>query len=426
VSLLPENWFRDKLVLIGSDVTLVDRHRTPYATSFSNTEGMLPGVIIQAHVLSQLLHGRSSPLISWQGELAIALALAGLGAALGLALWSIWLRIGSGLLIMIGFWVAGAVLFHAGGPLVGLVAPSLSFAMTFFAMEAASGTEARAQRKFIESVFSRHVAPEVVGQILNDPTRMTSLEGERRTMTFLFTDVADFTTLSERMEVKELARVLNAYLEVMTELVQKHGGMVDKFIGDAVVAIFNAPIDLAGHAEAAVRCALEMERFSSRFTAEQGIQGTPFGKTRIGIHTGSAMVGNFGSRTRHNYTASGDAVNTAARLEGLNKYFGTSVSVSGATRALCGSIGFRPTASVVLKGKSTAIEVWEPLQEDDTRKDFMARYCEAYAMLKNGAAEARALFEELAREMPADPSVTYHLSRIRQGILGDMVVMTEK
>src|SRR5262249_53132737 len=154
----------------------------------------------------------------------------------------LWLRLGGGVLLIVGFWVSGAALFHHGGPLVGLVAPSLSFALAFFGMEAASGTEARAQRKFIESVFSHHVAPEVVEQIISNPTRMTSLEGERREMTFLFTDVADFTTLSEIVETKELGRVLNDYLEVMTEIVQRHGGMVDKFIGDAVVAIFNAPI----------------------------------------------------------------------------------------------------------------------------------------------------------------------------------------
>ena len=426
VRLLPEAWFRDKLVLIGSNITLVDRHRTPFMTVFSGGEGMLPGVVIQAHALAQLLHGYAAPATSWQSDLGIAFVLAVLGAMLGLASLPIYLRVGAGLVLVVLFWAGSAALFHAGGPLAGPVAPALAFAMAFFTTEAASGSEARAQRKFIEGVFSHHVAPEVVAQILSDPGKMTSLEGERRTMTFLFTDVADFTTMSEHVEAKELGRVLNSYLETMTEIVQKHGGMVDKFIGDAVVAIFNAPIDLPDHGAAAVRCGLEMDRFSSAFSAEQKAEGIPFGFTRIGIHTGAAMVGNFGSRTRHNYTASGDAVNTAARLEGLNKHFGTLISVSGETRALCGDIRFRPTASVVLKGKTKPIDVWEPLQDNDPRGDFISRYAEAYGMLKAQAPGTEPVFEGLAREAPADPCVAFHLSRIRQGVTGVTVVMTEK
>lgn len=422
---LPAAWFRNKIVLIGTDITLIDRHRTPYTVLSALGEGMA-GVVIQAHALSQLLHQRSAPDVSWQTDLLIALALGGLGALLGQISFPIAVRVGLGLLAVLLFWLGGGELFHHGGPLVGLVAPSLSFALSFFAMEALSGSEAREQRKFIEGVFSHHVAREVVEQIINDPAKMTSLEGERRTMTFLFSDIANFTTTSENMESRELARVLNAYLEGMTEIVQKHGGMVDKFIGDAVVAIFNAPIDLPDHAGAAVRCALEMDQFATKFSEEQNGRGIPFGLTRIGVHTGSAVVGNFGSRTRHNYTATGDTVNTAARLEGLNKHFGTRLSVSGATQALCTDIRFRPTASVVLKGKSKAIEVWEPLRADDPRGSFMTRYCAAFDMLREGSPEAAALLESLAQEAPEDPCVAFLLRRLRQGVAGVVVVMAEK
>ena len=426
VKVLPADWFKDKLVLIGSDITLVDRHRTPFMTVFTGGEGILPGVTIQAHALAQLLHGRSSPAASWQTGLAVAFGLGALGAFLGMTQRSIALRVGAGLVLILLFWGAGVALFYAGGPQLGLVTPSLSLALSFFAMEALSGSEARAQREFIKGVFSHHVAPEVVNSIIKDPAKMLSLEGERRTMTFLFTDIADFTTMSETIESKELGRVLNAYLEGMTDIVQKHGGMVDKFIGDSVFAIFNAPIDLPDHAGAAVRCGLEMDRFSFGFSQEQIARGVALGRTRVGIHTGTAVVGNFGSRARHNYTASGDAVNTASRLEGLNKHFGTRMGVSGATRALCEGMRFRPTASVVLKGKTTAIEVWEPLQDDAPHADYVARYCEAYEVLKAGSPEAQALFEALAREAPHDPAVAFHLGRVRQGVRGIAVVMTEK
>ncbi len=422
---VPAAGIRGKIVLIGTDITLVDRHRTPYMT-LSATGENLPGVEIQAHALSQLLHRRAPPDVSWQTELVIALLLGWVGALLGFLSWPIAVRFGLGLALILAFWAAGAWLFHIGGPLIGLVAPSLSLAMSFFAMEAASGSEARQQRKFIEGVFSHHVAREVVEQIINDPAKMTSLEGERRTMTFVFTDIANFTTTSENMESRDLARVLNAYLEGMTEIVQKHQGMVDKFIGDAVVAIFNAPIDLADHACAAVRCALDMDEFATAYSKAQNEAGVPLGLTRIGVHTGAAVVGNFGSRTRHNYTASGDAVNTAARLEGLNKYFGTRISVSGATKALCPDIQFRPTASVVLKGKSVPIDVWEPFRADESRAGFIARYCKAYDLLKLGAPAAGPLLEELAREAPDDPCIAFHMHRLRDGVSGVAVVMAEK
>ena len=425
VKVLPGDWFKGKIVLIGSDITLTDRHRTPFMTVFSGGEGMLPGVVIQAHALSQLLHGRTTPQVSWQTDLLVALILAGIGVSLSLAPLPLSVRIGGGLLVVIAFSAAGIALFSSGGPLLGLTTPNLSLALAFFGMEALSGSEARAQREFIKGVFSQHVAPAVVQQIISDPARMTSLQGERRTMTFLFTDVADFTTMSETIESRDLARVLNIYLEGMTELVQKHGGMVDKFIGDAVFAIFNAPIDLADHAGAAVRCALEMDRFSSQFSSEQNAQGIPFGRTRIGLNTGTAVVGNFGSQKRYNYTASGDAVNTAARLEGLNKYFGTRISVSDATRVLCTAIRFRPTALIVLKGKTTAVQVWEPLQPDDPRT-YIDRYCEAYAMLQQDQNRAASLFEALAREAPRDSSVAFHLKRVHEGIGAEPVVMTEK
>jgi len=425
VKVLPADWFKGKVVLIGTDITLTDRHRTPFMTVFSGGEGMLPGVVIQAHALSQLLHGRASPQVSWQVDLLAALILAAIGVGLSLAPLPLAARIGGGVLVVLAFSAGGVALFSNGGPLLGLTTPNLALALSFFGMEALSGSQARAQREFIKGVFSQHVAPEVVQQIISDPAKMTSLEGERREMTFLFTDVADFTTMSENVESKELARVLNLYLEGMTVLVQKHGGMVDKFIGDAVFAIFNAPVDLADHAGAAVRCALEMDRFSSAFSAEQNAQGIPFGRTRIGINTGNAVVGNFGSRHRHNYTASGDAVNTAARLEGLNKYFGTRISVSDATRALCTEIRFRPTAFIVLKGKTASIQVWEPLQPGDPRT-YIERYCEAYTMLQQDQNRAGSAFEALAREAPNDPCVAFHLKRVHQGIGGDPLIMTEK
>ena len=396
--------------------------------------GHMPGAEIQAQALENILDGRLAvrPLWALGAEALLTFVLALLLIVSLPQLRPRW-RAPVLLLILAALVATGFGLWWKFLLLLDVATPAAVLALVFVALLAGDFAEAdaqrlqlRAQSDFIKSVFSHHVGPEVVDRILKDPAKMTTLEGERRTMTFLFTDIANFTAMSESLESKEVARVLNTYLEEMTGIVQKHGGMVDKFIGDAVMAIFNAPLDLPEHPIAAVRCALDVDRFSSNFSREQNACGIPFGLTRIGVHTGAAAIGNFGSRTRHSYTATGDAVNTASRLESLNKYFGTTMSVSGETRALCVNLSFRPTASVVLKGKSRTVEVWEPLQPDDFRGDFITRYCRAYSLQKNGAPDAAALFEELAREAPTDPCVAFHLERIRHGIAGVEITMTEK
>ena len=237
---MPDSWYRGKIVLIGSDVTLVDRHRTPFSVFFAGEAGQLPGIVIQAHALSQLIHHKVSPVMSWQFNYGVTLALAFLGAALGVISASlVWRAVGLVLFLPL-FWAGGVALYHYANVMVGLMSPALAMVASFASMESLSGREARKQKQFIQGAFSRYVSPAVVDRMVADPARM-SLEGERREMTFLFSDIADFTTMSEKIEAIQLAHVLNSYLDGMTNLVMKHGGMVDKFIGDAVFAIFNAP-----------------------------------------------------------------------------------------------------------------------------------------------------------------------------------------
>ena len=414
---------RNKVVLIGAHYSLEDLHPTPF--SAISDIGDLPGIIIDAHAVSQLLHHRAPPMVRFRVNLAIALAMAALGGVLGMLNFHLLPRLFAGLFVVALLWWAGMVLYHEAQTMIGLVAPSLALLLSFSGADSLSGRDARRQRQFIHGAFSRYVSPAVVDALIRDPDKM-SLDGERRVMTYIFTDIANFTTMSEGLDSKDLARVLNGYLDAVTPVVLHHEGMVDKFIGDAVFAIFNAPMDLPDHPERAVRCALEIDRAAEAFRKVQNANGIPLGITRIGIHTGPAVIGNFGSSTRFNYTAQGDAVNVASRLEALNKHFGTRMCVSGTTRELCKAVAFRPIASVVLKGKTTPVEVWEPLHAGEKSDEFLERYRDAFDRLEQEPDEVLPLFETLAGEAPDDPCVKLHLDRLRHGTRGAGVLMEEK
>jgi len=417
--------FGGKIVLIGADLSLTDRHRTPFASYYSGNQGILPGIVIHAHEVDQLLTGRRPPGLGMVGDLLTALALALIGAMLGISEVKLHWRIVFAVLIAVAWWMGGAAIFHYEGVMVALVTPTLSLALTLWGSDAITGYEARKQKEYIQKTFSRYVSPKVVTQLAQDPDRLR-LGGERREMTFLFTDVAGFTTMSEAVGAGELAQILNTYLEGMVEVVQRYDGLVDKFIGDAVFAIFNTPLDQPDHWERAVRCALELDRFAEQFRAAQNAKDIPFGVTRIGVHSGTATVGNFGSHDKMEYTALGDPVNTASRLEGLNKYFGTRMCVSEVTHAHCNGIPFRPMGRVVVKGKTTALGIWEPLSPERDASDYIARYRYAYQRLEEGAEESLRLFEELFAENPYDGCVEIHLDRLRTGARSPEIAMEEK
>src|SRR5215831_1116405 len=183
-------------------------------------------------------------------------------------------------------------------------------------------------RRLLRKSFEHYLPPAVLDQMLAAET-LPKLGGERREFSVLFTDVAGFTTTCETMEPEVLANICNHYFEGVCTAIFEHGGMVNEFIGDAVLAFFGVPHTQTDHADRAIAAALSIDQFAQRFSAEQKARGVDFGHTRIGVHTGTAMVGNIGTRARLKYGALGDMLNTGARLDGLNKTIGTRILVSG-------------------------------------------------------------------------------------------------
>lgn len=424
VSVLPSEFFSGKIVLIGATLSITDRHRTPLSIIDDGDQGNMPGVYIQAHGISQVLEGRAPPVVALNGAVALAILFAALGVGVSLFKRGIVFNIGVGLVLLASYWIGAVIGFGYGLPMVPLIGPSIAFALSIWMMDVFIGRAERKQREFVQGTFSRYVSPAVVDQLVKDPSSVT-ISGDRQEATFIFTDIAGFTTTSEQMGAEELSDVLNEYLDGACDIILKYEGTIDKFIGDAIMAIFNAPIRQADHAERAVRCALDLDAYAEAFRKERNARGIPIGVTRIGIHTGQAVIGNFGSQSRMDFTALGDTVNTAARTESVNKYFGTRVCCTDDAVQLCPSLNFRQIGDIVLKGKTSPTALYSPISETEDPA-LITGYASAYALLTTEAVGAEKAFRGLAAIYPEDPIVQFHVARMDNGIVSARVVMDDK
>jgi adenylate cyclase len=280
-------------------------------------------------------------------------------------------------------------------------------------------------RALLRKSFERYLPPAVIAQMVASES-LPKLGGERREISVLFSDIAGSTTLAESMELDRLAAICSDYFEGVCAAILEQGGMVIEFLGDGVVAFFGAPDPQPDHADRAVAAALAIDQFARRFSAEQKERGVEFGHTRIGIHTGTAMVGNIGARGRLKYGAQGDVLNTGGRLDTLNKTIGTRICVSGETVRKAPRHRFRPIGAFVVKGRRGPTEVFEPLDPRSYDADWIDRYGAAYRALEAGKPETAELFNALQRERPDDACVAFHRRRVAAGETGTLIVMTEK
>ncbi|TAK03648.1 adenylate/guanylate cyclase domain-containing protein [Patescibacteria group bacterium] len=399
------------VALIGETGTAVhDEQPTPVS------EGVpMSGVEIHANAVQTILSNRSLTEQSPLSAIAFAsLALSGaLAAFLALSLPLSTLAFAFALAAYaVATWAAfeyGLVLHTAYPPLALALAFAAAYAFRYL-------TEARLGRE-TASAFSRYVSPHVVEELMEHPERL-QLGGEKREMTVLFSDIAGFTTIAESLDAVDLVAQLNEYLDAVSSVVLAHDGTIDKFIGDAVMAFWNAPLPQADHAIRACRAALAYKARLGELNAKRAQRGLPPFHARIGLNLGPMVVGNVGSSRRFDYTVIGDAVNLASRLESINKAYGTDLIVSEAVLSeTAGAFEARELDLIAVKGKDKPVRIFELLCErgkvpEEVRKAvvFFGEGLSAYRSARWD--DAQRFFTEALRVRPGDGPSTAFLSRV--------------
>ena len=337
---------------------LLDSRATPVSSSYA-------GVEVHANLVSGMLDGsiKKSPtaiagLETWMLLFVGLLVAVLLGRASPLQVMGMAIVAGMMVtLLNLGAWLGASVVLPLASPLL-LIA-------TLFILNMSYGflAEERTKRLYKER-FGQYVSPEVIEEMIANPDMLESMEGASRNMTVLFSDIRNFTTISEGMEPKQLMRLMNEYLTPMTRLIidkNKYQGTIDKYIGDAIMAFWGAPLFDDHHAKHGVLAALEMQQLAAQLSAQFKARGWPEIRIGVGLNTGMMAVGNMGSSFRRAYTVLGDPVNLAARLEGLTKEYGVGILVSESTRQAAPEIIYRELDRVRVKGKGLAVSIYEPL-----------------------------------------------------------------
>ena len=420
---------RNRIVLVGTAaLSIKDNFATPFSTNWGG-EGALIGIALHAHIADQLIrlaNGETRnpvPLPRLLDDVAIWAA-AMVGAILALLVWRVLVVL---VALVLGFGlVAGATAWGFGS--AGLLLPGVPVALAW-GLSAAScnfvmHSVGLRERTKLRRSFESYLDPRIISQMMQGDT-LPSFGGEHREITAIFTDIAGFTTTAETMDAATVAELLGEYFGVLTDAVVENGGLVNDFIGDGMLVLFGAPMHQSDHADRAVAAALAIDEAAQRFNAELAARGINWGHTRIGVHTGVALVGNIGTHGKLKYGALGDTLNTTSRVEGLNKYIGSRVAVTGETAAQCRRQTFRPVGEIVVKGRKNAMPILTPVSPADPPA-LLVRYAEAYAALSQEKPEAAELFAALHRDFPADSATAFHVRRLAVGENGVLVVMQEK
>ncbi len=280
----------------------------------------------------------------------------------------------------------------------------------------------QAEAERAHASLSRYFSPNLAERLASDADAI-DLGGQRREIATLFTDIASFTALVETLEPDVLGPLLNDYLTGMTDLVFEHDGTVAKIVGDALHVLFGAPGEQPDHASRAVACALALDEYAQSFRERWQKKGIALGVTRIGVHAGPAIVGNFGGSRFFDYTAYGDTINIAARLEAANKQLGTRICVSAILAAKAKDFRGRPVGDLLLRGRSEALRAFEPLRKEQYDEVSTKSYLEAFARLEAGDPGAIPAFAAHVGKRADDQLASFHLKRLLNGATGTQIAM---
>ncbi|MBD8874704.1 adenylate/guanylate cyclase domain-containing protein [Roseibium polysiphoniae] len=425
VAYLPKAWFTDKYVLIGTDLPYVDQHPTPMASLAGSEAGTLTGIEVHATILAQQLSGRSLGSASFLNTIAL-MVLAGLAASFGFLVIARPLTYFTLLFLAIGAYLLAAwMLVSLEILLLPVLGPPAAAVWSALIMALMRWRKDRSERVFLKTAFSKYVSPALVKRLTSGDISL-KLGGEKRPVTYLFTDLQGFTSLSETLPPEQMAELLNSYLDRICDLATEHGATIDKIIGDAVVCFFGAPDVDPDQASRALELSLALDTFCESFRADANDRSIALGVTRIGIHHGEAVIGNFGGSRFFDYTGIGDTVNTAARLEGANKFLGTRICVSSAVASECPGHHFRPLGDLVLKGRSQPVACFEPVSDQDLSSAWMQAYLAAYQKMSDASPDALSCLESVAALKPGDGPTQLHIERLRDGSVGTKVTLSGK
>jgi adenylate cyclase len=425
--------FRDKVVLIGTLLDVEDRKLTSkrFATvpeiphgercmpatpqkSVAPVSSTIAGVYVQATAINNIIRRDALTELNRAGVAVIAIVFAGL-----IALAAQLLGPGSAAAAYVAAtaaWTAGATVAFNHALALPLIEPAVAGLFALLATVGYRFVVADKAKRFLRKSFALYLAPAVIDKMLAS-NRPPALGGETRHITSFFSDVAGFSTLSENRTPSELVALMNEYLSAMTDIIEAHGGFVDKYIGDAIAAVFGAPLDDKDHAVNAIRSALACRRRlvelnRTMFASESRKLGH-----RIGLNSGSALVGNIGSRRRFNYTVMGDMVNLASRLEGANKYFGTSIMASDATVPAAGAaFVWRELDVIRVQGRAQPVKIFEPLAAASEATADQLAHAASYAegLSRWRLREFAGAAECFARYADADPAAAAFLARAKK------------
>ncbi len=396
-----------RYVLIGGDIVGYDRVTTTFTAA---THEKPPGLAVHAEMIAQMLDGAQLPHPSPAALWAAALAVVGAAALTGLLeLRSVWLypllALQFATLIGAPFALQARGVDTYGLPAAGWV---IGWGLAFAAITSAARAAGAVQRRFAQGALGKYLPKSIADEIIEHP-ELLALHGEKKDIFVLFSDLEGFTKMSHAIAPEMVATLLNRYLETLSQVVLDHGGVIDKFVGDAVVAFWGAPIARPDDGERAARAGYAMWQAGEAFRAgiEPGLP--PVGKTRVGLHWGEAVVGNFGGENRIQYTALGDSMNTASRLESANKSLDSAVMASREFAERSGLDWWRPMGRVVLRGRSKPVDLFEPAP-DFPAADRAALH-QATILAETDQEAAIAVIAALVEKHPGDAALLNLLER---------------